>query len=295
MKLRRLRMMDDQLLAEFRYLDQCVDQLFPHQGEINHTVSTLGNDLKFRYNALTKRYLPYHTRDHAWLAMYVAENVTAANPKHAVPYRTARKYVTFSPKFDKRRNQFEEDFVKGYLGSLSHNLPPVWDQCLALRDDPNYDHKFRRQVIRAMQVFGLNRHRIEASLEHNANLWRDAVMLQTYKNNYAPALSQPEYYQQFVKDRPDLSRQFFKWCSVRDAHQDLWLQRREYQYYQKHQDLIDALGTATPGMQITPQQAAQLDADLAECDALRQSLADILTLGGQGRYTDHDETNNIGR
>lgn len=126
----------------------------------------------------------------------------------------------------------------------------------------DYDKSFRRMVIDGMNYLGIDQHTTERVLEKNAQLWRQPTMVATFEKFYYPQAEQPE-------NPVDLEN----WLRLKTEHQRLWLQCREYEYYREHQAIIDAMGTATPNMRLTPEQVRLLTEDLLRYEQLSQRLS----------------------
>ena len=270
--------LSDLVLRDFEILDRYFDQMFLSPIELKKIMPNLfycegfGDDIK-RENVM------FHLHDNAWLIKYVDDIANTVHvPYHAqkekdpvsdkvrqlhVPLDSIKKYVKYADSFNQRRNQFERDFVKTYLNARldGHNM--LTDCRFFVPFDPNYDESFRDGVLKSMQKIGLDSHNVEACLELNANVWRKPVMQKTFINRNH--LITNEERAVLAKHNPQL---FHQLKNREKSDFQNWVRLREYDYYQKHRDIVDAMGTATEYM--------KMDFDKHHCVEVKESLLNQL-------------------
>jgi len=61
-------------------------------------------------------------------------------------------------------------------------------------------------------------------------------------------------------------------AKLKQVHQEVWLQRREYDYYQMHYQIIDDLGLATKTMKMNKLDLIKLDAKLKFYEKMRNMM-----------------------
>ena len=281
---------NDLVLRDFKVLDRCTEQMFWDKAELKAAVSDLFYCKGFG-DEIRRKNVAFHLRDDRWLVRYIDEIVnTVKVPYHArneqdpladkvhqlhVPMDSIKKYVKFADSFDARRNQFENDLVKAYV------VDRLNAQGFMLGTDAiaeNYDELFRDQVVASLGKIKMDQHRAETYLEQNANLWRKPVMKRAFLNqnlllgNQERAIvaeHNPQLYQQLKnREKSDFQN---------------WVRLREYDYYQKHQAIVDATGTATAAMKMDLHEKAYLTSKEGLLNELYRD-----TLQACHHYVDHN-------
>ena len=300
--------LDEVMQSNFRMLDQFLYDLFPTKHQIAASMQNIClDDNAQRGHTLTMKDLPYHTRDNIWLAKYVTnaikqlmkfnedpEKCHNTFAKQFLPYRNLDgktdlttpdntqpnvkplpnivQYVAAGPNFDKYRCRYEQTLVQQYINCLSRGMHPAKETYAGLQGINDYDQFFRCRVVQAMVDLGIDRHSIEISLEINADMWRNQAMHQAFKNIYHAELDETNLCTLLINQNPQLFSALIQWREIRAKHRRLWLKKREWAYYQKHQAIIDELGLATPNMLLNPEQVKRLDQNIRYCDRLHQKM-----------------------
>ena len=154
----------------------------------------------------------------------------------------------------------------------------------------DYDKSFRRMVIDSMLYLGIDQHTTETVLEQCAGIWQRQMMLETFEQFYYPK-----------HEEPITNDDWKNWMLLKSEHQTLWLQRREYDYYQEHHAIIDETGTASEHMLITPAQANRLTEEILHYEQLnqemraklRQTRPAALGLAANQAHTTHDQNRTL--
>lgn len=230
----------------------------PQTDKIVRRLNWLGENANQDSNDYTMFELPYHTHDQEWLAKYATEEINRFHFQTKPVTLPLMQDIVDTPVFNHACREFEQRLVKSYINLLAAEIQdahavPNWG------GDWEYDRAFRDQVVNMMVRFGIDKHVAEVGLEKNAHLWREKAMLKTFNETYYPQSATP-------KD-PKLAR---RWTSIHNAHEGVWLQEREYLYYQQHKAVIDELGLATDNMKITPRKATALISLAEHLDCSRE-------------------------
>ncbi len=132
-------------INDFKLLDEYIEGFFPKQDKIAKRLAKVNEaDLE---NLLSQRFskndscnlfnLPFHTRDNNWLArflyFYTRDNscfdgffeYKGQNACAGVSMESIKKYIKISPKFDKKRCEYEQNVVKAYLMNWHRTTVPV--------------------------------------------------------------------------------------------------------------------------------------------------------------------------
>lgn len=243
-------------------------KLFPEQDQIDRLLRDLPYhaDKALPDNIYTSRYLPYHTRDDAWLVRYLAFNLSL-HDNHQFPTAYLRKVVQ-SKYFNKYRTEYELRLVRGQIGYLmtgqqTNELMSQGGDLRTRSSQPNCDHLFRDTVVHDLMRCGVNKHSIEAGLELSADLWRETTMYQAFCGQ--------EYPQAHLLQtaHPEWDKATRRLLAFKQRHFAVWRQYREYQYYQDHQAIIDELGTATPNMKMPLKAVARVLTEMDKFSRLR--------------------------
>ena len=103
------------------------------------------------------------------------------------------------------------------------------------------------EVIDNMIKFGIDQYSIEASLEKNANLWREQAMDLEFMNQFLRPLKPNKKTTSF--------EQYANIVNQVISKRNDWMALREYKYYQNHKFIIDQLNLATPNMKMETDEA----------------------------------------
>lgn len=217
----------------------------------------------------TSDYLPFHTRDNAWLVEYATNVVNENEPDSCIKPSSMKKFVSSAPAFNAVRCGYEQSLVRVQIPYLlnatrpnallgKHRCPADFDY----RTD--YDQFFRDEVVKSFSDFGLDQHLVETVVEENAAVWRRPTMLKAFENRYYSDRTMN------YLDPNDFSAK--RLMKLKTVHQNLWLQRREYEYYQDHRAIIDELGLATANMKMKPRAVRKLTEQLEKCERIRKRL-----------------------
>ena len=253
-----------------RVLSSDLMLMFPDQVQTDMIVANLDR-LSANQNqdgdGYTLMDLPFHTRDRAWLVNYTDKMVNRFRGTEPVAADEIQDIVD-TPVFERACRDFEQRLVKGYIRLYVNQrlTPDAFGKTASSKPDGyqgmwEYDKHFRDDVIAAVRALGIDQFTAEKGLETNAHLWREATMTKTFDEFYYPADQKPT--------DPVAARRF---ANLHDAHLGVWLQNREYAYYQNHKDIIDTLGLATDNMNITPRKAQALQHLDEHYDLSRQKM-----------------------
>lgn len=227
---------------------QFLPVLFPDQAAVNATIDKTLNNYQVQNQPIknyTEKYLPYHTNDNEWLANYTAAVINHSNYKIYLNPWGVQSYIEKSADFDQARRNYQERLVKACIHhevgeTLVQKLPTVGPAGEMLE----YDEIVPFQVESKARALGIDYMFAREVMATNHKMWRQQAMLKTFRDYYYPYLKKPRSYQPNLEN-PDAEMQLW---NLKQAHEELWLKNREYEYYQKHQDLVDKLGLVTPNM-----------------------------------------------
>ncbi len=223
-----------------------------------------------------------HLRNTEWLTKRLKEKLPD------VDIATIRAFVSDSEFFREQRENYEQLIVKWQIEYMMNG----GDNWLVKEeyggDFINFDERcdigFRRGILDTLLAIGMYRDAIEEGIERNANLWRDSYMKRAFRNRYEPI-------DLFTRrsDKP--------FENTKEGHLEKWLKLRRYQYYQDHQESVDAYGIQKNGMDINSDELEALTVELALLDQERmQYLSEwkensTIVLPGLGVDSDGNEVN----
>lgn len=231
-------------------------KIFPQSKELEKIVPNLKFYPKEQrpQDVYTVEHLPFYLYDNNWLVPYVIETIKQEQPTYKMTVKYVKSYVESSPAFKAIRGYYEKDLTKAVIKNL-HNKMEVniginntkkLSECVE-----KYDDYFRENLIIILGQFDIDPKTTEYNIEKQADLWRQKVMLQTFENKYSACAQ-----------LPNLNQKSFE--KFKKAHQKIWLQNREYNYYQKHKAILDANDLVTKNMKMGPRRAQIMQMRLAE-------------------------------
>ena len=191
--------------------------------------------------------LPCHLRDNAWLSKLLHRKL---NDKGIyIPQHTIKKFMDNSETFADLRHKHELRIVKWQINWItdggSNWLMPKGTDEFSLLFSEDVDEIIRGGVSKTLRAIGMENEVIEEGLEKYADTWRPSAMKKGFGHKYEPVV--------FMVGAPD---------DADEEHKRNWFANREYQYYQRHKNSVDAYGTLTPAMRMTPEENSQLVAIL---------------------------------
>ncbi|MBO5229235.1 MAG: hypothetical protein J6B20_00330 [Clostridia bacterium] len=248
---------------DFHRIYEALPVIFPDEKQIREDIIELDN-LNNEQKKITQqndcydaKFLSYHLYDTPWLTNYVTKIVDEINfNKQPINVANVQSYIEKGKSFDFARNQYMARYIKEKIRHMM--IKPEVDDLFIKRGFANYNHRidcdeYFREVMRVMLTAQnkLPAHAVEVGLEKNANIWRKKTMLKAF-NNYCNKIHLPV----LSNNKVNLGMIELKNCIK--SLRKVWLERREYDYYQKHKSIIDELGLATDTMKISTRAADKL-------------------------------------
>ncbi len=262
----------------FNILDQLLDVIFAKGGELDKNLRGLLHKDKDAKEVIAK-YLPFHTNDTPWLVQYVEKaltnylskqnaNGTDLDTEKAICKRMdiARKYVATSQKFNGKRQAYQQNLIKAYIGLAQDTRNGDFCACpntkASERYDNNYDVLFRDRVVKAMGVLNLNQDVVEASLEINADLWRPQTRAISFANTYNfSGLLTNENERKIMNDvHPVEWREFEK---KENMLKKTWTDLRDYEYFKAHGNAVKKYGKVNHAMKMSSYTTVMKNIELA--------------------------------
>lgn len=264
---------------DFYSIYEALPVIFPDEKQIRKDLISLDdlnekqkNELQQRdyYNA---KFLSYHLYDTPWLTNYVAKIVDEINfNKKPINVANVQSYVEKGKSFDFARKQYMARYIKEKICHMM--IKPEADDLFVKCGFANYNHRIDcdehfREVMRVMLTAQnkLPAHAVEVGLETNANIWRKKTMLKAFNNYYNVVHLRVLHHAKVNLEAIELKNTL---KTLRKA----WLERREYDYYQKHKAIIDELDLATDSMKISTRVADKLSQQIAICNNRILKFAD---------------------
>lgn len=244
-------------------------KIFPDQAAVNQVVwsSNYQNAKQKTHDVYTEEYLPQHTRNNAWLKKYVKAVAETHNPGYKFLPESINYFVKDAIGFKTMRDDYEQRVVAAQIPYMLKN--PVSNVLMGDEPSPylkkgdfNYDKFFRSEVVRIMSGLGIDKRNIESSLEQNADLWRKQTMEIAFENQHYPLMN-------VINERKEFKPWWNRFAKLKQAHQAAWIKRREYEYYQDHQTIIDQLDLATNAMKMKPNELKMLDQKIKFYEKMR--------------------------
>ena len=200
-----------------------------------------------RPNEVAYGHLPCHLRDNSWMSKLL-HNVLNKKGIY-IPQHTIKKFMDNSETFAELRHEHELRIVKWQINWItsggSNWLMPRGTDEFSLLFSEDVDEIIRGGVSKTLRAIGMENEVIEEGLEKYAYTWRPSAMKKGFGHKYEPVV--------FMVGAPD---------DADEEHKINWFANREYQYYQRHKNSVDAYGTLTPAMRMTPEENAKLVAIL---------------------------------
>lgn len=291
---------------EFDILRSYVPEVFSINTD--YQLGKIQNNNTFWFSKHNKDLVPFHTRDSFWLAKYILNLIKEQSKKNKqfqnelkkinnkfnqkypyqvneinndnslvvlyndddhtkIKFNTIKKFIETDKEFDNARNQYEVNLVELQIRNLidyknckdninfndTNSYHPLFSP-----QKSNPDKVFYETIVNSMKKIGINQHSIQVGLEVYAPLWRKELMIEAYYNKYC--------------NKETVKSSDWHQLVVAVNFEKLWLQQREYQYYQEHHKIIDELGLATPIMKISEKQADNLNKKINSIDNIHQTI-----------------------
>jgi len=275
----------------FKLLDGCLDEIFPAGKVLDLDLKNLTREGKNIQNDYKRQYLPFHTRDEAWLAKYVEEIFYCVRTRKMIEKihqrsfnigfkkisaQDIQSYIAKSPKFATRRDDYEQNVVKKYINAFSNFEQddfyyPAKHKRKFWREGQDFYHDdvaldaigFRQHIIAAMDFLGINNHNTKVTLELNAKSWRNDI----WRNDIICRLMHGVMVKTDRTVVPSLDRKKLKAVNTSPYNRLNVIENRlininkalnEYLYYnaknEDTKDVIDKLNLATHSMKLSPKQ-----------------------------------------
>ena len=165
-------------------LDRCLNYAFPDYKAIKNTLENMKKEDKKVKNVYTEQYLPFHTRDNAWLARYLRaanyrwqtsknafllEMGKAPNELQEISLVDIENYLENSKQFSNMRDRYEQRFVESlFLNDVMNTKEDsaVW---------------FRRGIMGKVKEIGIDEHNAGVIMEKNTR-WREKIYKNAFRN-----------------------------------------------------------------------------------------------------------------
>ena len=233
-------------------LDKTTEKLFPETGSWYSSCFS-------KPNQIATAYLPCHLRDNMWLSEYFNRELEKQGLK--IPFPVIYQYVKTSPFFEKERHNYELRIVEWQIGYMTNSgnsgwlLPEGTDE-LTYYFGQNPDKIFRESLVKTLRKIGMNNEVIEEGLEVYSDQWRPQLMDKAFFRQFQPT--------GFLKVKP---------CPFPSpSHHENWIKMRNYQYYQQHHRFVDMYGQKDPGMEMSDDEAYQLNNILIQQNQTRKQF-----------------------
>lgn len=280
-----------QLAKDFQLLDEYLDDIFPNQETTKKIVKNLTKDdgeSNFIFHFKT---LPFRTRDDIWLSMFIERvlcQIISLKKDQAVfgeeksqellPYRNVKrdtfyfspvyelapvstktilKYVKTSPKFEARRSQFEQDFVKAYIAKwIVTNQPDAFfneAKRKSIETDVNFAKNFPIEIMQMMTNIGIAKKNIEIALTATTGIWLRSTLRKTFinRNNLysVPNLTMLKKYD--VQAWRVLSE-------MKTDSMENWVNIKEKEYFDKNKRMMNKYGVMSKAMKMDTDKLEEL-------------------------------------
>ena len=239
-------------------------EIFTQSGDLEKIVPNLKFYVKEQrpQDIYTAEYLPFHLYDNDWLVTYVIETIKQQQPAYKMNVKYVKSYVESSPAFNAIRTYYEKDLTKAVIKHLHERMEinvGVNKKGKLREFVEEYDAYFRDNLMGILGNFDVDLKIMETNIEKCADLWRKKVMLQTFENKYLACA-----------ELPNLNQKRYE--KFKKAHQKIWLQNREYNYYQKYKAILEANNLVTKNMKMGPRRAKMMKMRLAEFEVKFQRI-----------------------
>lgn len=181
-------------------------------------------------DSLHKNNIVRHLRDDEFLTRILLkfhENIT---------YTKIYNFVKTNQELHELIEEYEQKVIKTYLLNFINHIEA---EEYELND---LEELFRQSVINNLMALGLNKISIERCLEENLDLWFNTCLEKSYNELFT------------YDETNEESR----------LHKLYFYKMKRYIYYQKHQYIVILYGKITPEMQMTEDEAKELQLKLLE-------------------------------
>ena len=270
----------------FAILDQYVDHIFYVNDEAMlknvRRLNMMNLQQKNIDDLYTDFFMQFHMQDNEWLANYFHMRLTffkssIADHSLDMPFEVIQKYVATSKLFKAKRDQYEQAITKAYIIARKEdkevfNAPAK--KLEAERETVFYNHFFRDGVINSMNLLGLDQKNVEASLEHNRNLWLLSTRLQAFKK-----IVENENITKLKDNKNITPKDIYLMWKLEETNEEMftvWNALCDSDYYHENKKVIDRLGVATPEMQIKSGKKRELNHQMFVLTSLRKKIVNAL-------------------
>lgn len=275
----------------FQFLDQYLDDIFPDKVITKKVIKNLNLKDRQANFIFHVKMLPFHMRDHVWLAMYIERALTQllalqnneevtdkVNAKKLLPYcnlqrqtfyfspsyetlpvdtRTIVKYVKTSPKFNAKLTEFEQNLARAYIENWivngKKNFYYTYFQKLEIESGVDYAKVFPDKVIEAMTSLGIEKKNVEIALASSTNIWLRSALRKTFVNrNNLYSVANLE----LIK-KSNLGA-YQTLINNKLPSMENWTDIMENEYYKSNKKMIDKYGVASSKMKMDSKQIAAL-------------------------------------
>ena len=197
--------------------------------------------------------LPLHTQDPIWLQGYITHRLEYGDLEQTIDPVYIKQFVLYDPYFARARDEYEQKVVINDMKNLLQKIKDVTieDRASApyqIRNSMNaVEHFFKTIEVRS-ERYGFNQHNIELTLENYSALWRPEMANLTFRNQFIEPLIPCKEYIPEDQYLTIIERVY----GQRKTYQAI----QEYDYYKKHNKIIDELGTKTDNMRMKPEEVA---------------------------------------
>lgn len=275
----------------FQFLDQYLDDIFPDKVITKNVIKNLNlkdREANFIFHV---KMLPFHMRDHVWLAMYIERALTQlqalqnneevtdkVKAKKLLPYcnlqrknfyfspsyealpvdtRTIIKYVKTSPKFIAKRAEYEQDMARAYIENWvvngKQNFYYSYFEKLEIESDVDYAKIFPNKIIEAMTSLGIAKKNVEIALAASTNIWLRSALRKTFVNrNNLYSVANLDLLKKY-----DLGA-YQTLINNKYPSMENWTDIMENEYYKSNKKMIDKYGVASSKMKMDSKQIAAL-------------------------------------
>lgn len=184
-----------------------------------------------------------HLRDDEWLAYKLQ-----SSGLEDIYFGVILNFVKNSDVFKTERDAYEQRVIKWQISWMVNGgegwLVPEGYGGEFIGFDKNCDIGFRLGILKTLEAIGMDHEAIEKGIEENVGMWRDREIRSAFINNYEPIL---EMFGLLDKEE-----------RASEEHKNAWIKMRLYQYYQDHKESVDNYGVVTPEMQMSEEEAKNL-------------------------------------
>ena len=252
------------------------------KGDAQKLLTTMVEDLKhdsyLKYAGSLVDELPFHLRDINWLTNYVIDYLHNAEPTVEFNAEEVKDFLQKSPAVKHARDNFEQSLIKSLIKCNLHT-----DKCNQSKNKISrsrnmicYEELFRNKILYSADTLGLDHHRAELTLETNAGLWRKEIMKRGFLEHYYSDSTQLNH------------KQYLAWYNLAKKHFSKWFKCREFEYFDKHKNILNEANAVTDNMKIGYIRYACLSQELADLNNQRLQM-----LRSEEVKTNHDNIVNL--